>query len=207
MRQEKVSYPSKEGFHAKNTSRVSYASGGSGHNGPSIPETDDGNKYVLVAVDYFTRWTEAYGIRNQEAATVAKKLVDKVFCRFSPPEQLHSDQGRQFESDFIQELCKLLQVRKTRTTPYHPQCNGVVERFNRTLLDMLSTKVGDHSSDWDQSIRKLCMAYNSSVHFATGFTPFSSCLDGKSDCQWTPKYPRVCEVTTAHLARSTPASS
>ena len=137
-----------------------------------LPETDDGNKYVLVAVDYFTRWTEAYGIRNQEAATVAKKLVDEVFCRFSPPEQLHSDQGRQFESDLIQELCKLLQVRKTRTTPYHPQCNGVVERFNRTLLDMLSTTVGDHPSDWDQSIRKLCMAYNSSVHSATGFTPF-----------------------------------
>ena len=92
MRQVKVSYPSKEGFHANNTSRVSYASGGSGHNGPlgPLPETDDGNKYVLVAVDYFTRWTEAYGIRNQEAATVAKKLVDKVFCRFSPPEQLHS---------------------------------------------------------------------------------------------------------------------
>ena len=126
----------------------------------------------MVAVDYFTRWTEAYGIRNQEAATVAKKLVDEVFCRFSPPEQLHSDQGRQFESDLIQELCKLLQVRKTRTTPYHPQCNGVVERFNRTLLDMLSTTVGDHPSDWDQSIRKLCMAYNSSVHSATGFTPF-----------------------------------
>ena len=61
-----------------------------------LPETDDGNKYVLVVVDYFTRWTEAYGIRNQEAATVAKKLVDEVFCRFSPPEQLHSDQGRQF---------------------------------------------------------------------------------------------------------------
>eukprot|EP00731_Ephydatia_muelleri_P028380 Em0020g24a len=74
-----------------------------------LPETDDGNKYVIVAVDYFTRWTEAYGIRNQEAATVAKKLVDEVFCRFSPPEQLHSDQGRQFESDLIQELCKLLQ--------------------------------------------------------------------------------------------------
>ncbi|KAL5469186.1 hypothetical protein EMCRGX_G030404 [Ephydatia muelleri] len=137
-----------------------------------LPETDDGNKYVLVAVDYFTRWTEAYGIRNQEAATVAKKLVDEVFCHFSPPEQLHSDQGRQFESDLIQELCKLLQVRKTRTTPYHPQFNGVVERFNRTLLDMLSTTVGDHPSDWDQSIRKLCMAYNSSVHSATGFTPF-----------------------------------
>ncbi|KAL5491798.1 hypothetical protein EMCRGX_G017162 [Ephydatia muelleri] len=107
-----------------------------------------------------------------EATTVAKKLVDEMFCRFSPPEQLHSDQGRQFESDLVKEICELLQIRKTRTTPYHPQCNGMVERFNRTLLDMLSTAVGNHQADWQQHIRKLCLAYNSSVHSSTGFTPF-----------------------------------
>ena len=57
---------------------------------------------------------------------MAKKLVDKMFCRFSPPEQLHSDQGRQFESELLKEICTLLHIRKTRTTPYHPQCNGMV---------------------------------------------------------------------------------
>eukprot|EP00731_Ephydatia_muelleri_P034801 Em0078g1a len=112
-----------------------------------LPETEDG----------------LYAIRNQEATTVAKKLVDEMFCRFSPPEQLHSDQGRQFESDLVKEICELLQIRKTRTTPYHPQCNGMVERFNRTLLDMLSTAVGNHQADWQQHIRKLCLAYNSSA--------------------------------------------
>eukprot|EP00731_Ephydatia_muelleri_P011946 Em0006g840a len=91
-----------------------------------LPETEDGCKYVMVAVDCFTRWVEVYAIRNQEATTVAKKLVDEMFCRFSPPEQLHSDQGRQFESDLVKEICELLQIRKTRTTPYHPQCNGMV---------------------------------------------------------------------------------
>ena len=109
-----------------------------------LPETEDGCKYVMVAMDCFTRWVEVYAIRNQEATTVAKKLVDEMFCRFSPPEQLHSDQGRQFESDLVKEICELLQIRKTRTTPYHPQCNGMVERFNRTLLDMLSTAVGNN---------------------------------------------------------------
>ena len=64
-----------------------------------LPETETGSRYVLVAVDHFTKWAEAYGIPNQEAATVARKLVDEMFCRFSPPEQLHSDQGRQFESE------------------------------------------------------------------------------------------------------------
>lgn len=64
-----------------------------------LPETAEGNKYVLVAVDCFTRWVEAYPVPNHEVPTVARKLVDEFFCRFSPPEQLHSNQGRQFESE------------------------------------------------------------------------------------------------------------
>ena len=105
-----------------------------------LPETGKGSKYVLVAS--FTKWVEAYGIPNQEAVNVAVKLVDEMFCHFSPPEQVHSDQGRQFESILLKEVCNLLQIRKTHTTPYRPQGNGMVERFNRTLLDMLATAVG-----------------------------------------------------------------
>ena len=97
-----------------------------------LPETDQGSKYVLVAVDYFTRWVEAYGIPNQEAMTVARKLVDEMFCRFSPPEQLHSDQDRQFESALVKEICNILGVKKTHTTPYHPQGNGMVELINNS---------------------------------------------------------------------------
>ena len=137
-----------------------------------LPVTAQGNKYVLVACDCFTRWVEVYAIQNQEALTVAKMLVDEMFCRFSPPEQLHSDQGRQFEADLLKEVCTLLQIHKTRTTAYHPHCNGLVERFNSKLLDMLSTTVKDHKMDWDQCIRRVCLAYNSSVHASTGYSPF-----------------------------------
>ena len=137
-----------------------------------LPESETGNKYVLVASDYFTKWTEVYAILNQEATTVAQKLTDEMFCRFSPPEQLHSDQGRQFESQVVHEVCKLLKIRKTKTTPYHPQCDGQVERFNRTLLDMLATTTRENAFDWENQIRKVCMAYNTSVHSSTGFTPF-----------------------------------
>ncbi|KAL5479408.1 hypothetical protein EMCRGX_G022928 [Ephydatia muelleri] len=137
-----------------------------------LPVTAQGNKYVLVACDCFTRWVEVYAIQNQEALTVAKMLVDEMFCLFSPPEQLHSDQGRQFEADLLKEVCTLLQIQKTRTMAYHPHCNGLVERFNRTLLDMLSTTVKDHKMDWDQCIRRVCLAYNSSVHASTGYSPF-----------------------------------
>ena len=82
---------------------------------------------------------EAIPIPNQEASTVAEKLIVAVFLRFSPPEQLHSDQGRQSKSNLVREVCKLLHINETRTTPYHPQCDRLVEQFNRTLLNMLAT--------------------------------------------------------------------
>ena len=73
-----------------------------------------------VAADYFTRWVEAYPIHNQEATTVARKVVSEIFFQVSPPERLHSDQGRNFESAVILEVCKLLGIAKSRSTPYHP---------------------------------------------------------------------------------------
>ena len=137
-----------------------------------LPKTAAGNRYVLVAGDYFTKWIEAYPIQNQEASTVVQKLLDQLFCRFSLPERLHSDQGRQFEAEIIKQLCKLLQIEKTRTTPYHPQSDGFVERFNRTLLSMLSTRSNPHSTNWDEDLSKVCMAYNTSIQSTTGYTPF-----------------------------------
>ena len=137
-----------------------------------LPESRQGNVYLLVVADYFTRWMEAYPIPNQEAATVAKVLTNEYFLRFSPPEQLHSDQGRQFEAEVLEEICKLLGIRKTRTTAYHPQSDGLVERFNRTLLSMLSTMVGKHHDLWEEHVRSVCMAYNTSIQSTTGYSPF-----------------------------------
>eukprot|EP00731_Ephydatia_muelleri_P037157 Em0403g6a len=133
-------------------------------------------KHRLKERFYWPGCTEAVGewCRNCISCTTRKTVAPRegLLCKPLRLEQLHSDQGRQFESDLVKEICELLQIRKTRTTPYHPQCNGMVERFNRTLLDMLSTAVDNHQADWQQHIRKLCLAYNSSVHSSTGFTPF-----------------------------------
>ena len=137
-----------------------------------FPRSKNGNYYVLVVSDYFTRWVEAYAIPNQEATTVADKLVEEFFCRFGIPEQLHADQGRQFESNIIREVCRLLHIYKSRTTPYHPQSDGLVERLNRTLINMLACTVHEHSGEWDRYLHQLCMAYNTSVQSSTGFTPF-----------------------------------
>ena len=90
-----------------------------------------GNTHVLIVADYFTRWTEAYAIPNQEATILLLRNLLMTFFRFSPPEQFHSDEGRNFESEVIAGICKLLGVVKPRTTPYHPQSDGLVERYNR----------------------------------------------------------------------------
>ena len=141
-----------------------------------LPETEKGNKYILVIGDYFTKWKEAYPLPNMEAMTVARHLVSEFMCRFGVPEQLHSDQGRNFESGVIKGICELLQVRKTRTTPYHPQSDGMVERFNRTLLNLLSLSVSENERDWDVKLPVLLFAYRTSVHETTGVTPFSMML-------------------------------
>ena len=137
-----------------------------------LPESNNKNSYILVVGDYFTRWMAAFAIHDQEAATVAQKLVDEVFCRLGIPEQLHSDQGKQFESKLIQELCKILKISKTRTTAYHPQCDGLVERFNRTLQNMIATITTDHPFDWEEALPKVCIAYNTTIHSTTGYSPF-----------------------------------
>ena len=126
--------------------------------GPLL-QTRNGNKYILVAEDYFTRWLEAWPIPNQETKTVAEKLLNEMFFCFSLPDQILSDQGRQFESALIAELCSVLQIEKSRTAPYHPQEDGLVERSNRTLLSMLSTVVDGHLQTWESHLRAVCMAY------------------------------------------------
>ena len=95
---------------------------------------------------------------NMEAATVARIIVEEVICRFGVPRVIHSDQGRQYESILLAEVCNCLQIQKTRTTPYHPQSDGMVERFNKTLATMLSAYVDENHRDWDEHIPYVMMA-------------------------------------------------
>ncbi|CAB4038620.1 Retrovirus-related Pol poly from transposon [Paramuricea clavata] len=86
------------------------------------------NRYLLVVTDYFTKWLKAYALPNQEAKTVATVIVNEVVCRFGVPLELHSDQGTNFESVVFQEMFSLLSIKKTQTTPLHPESDGMVER-------------------------------------------------------------------------------
>ena len=126
----------------------------------------------MVVTGYFTRRAEVYAIPDQEATTVAKKLMDEFFFCFSFPEQLHMDHECNFESVVIAEVCRLLGIAKTRTMPYHPQSDGLVEGLNRTLLSMLATAVLERPFNWEDHSCHLCMAYNSSIQVTTQYTSF-----------------------------------
>ena len=136
-----------------------------------LPLSSSGNKYILVVEDYFTKWTEAFALPDQEAITIARVMVDDVFSRWGVPMYLHSDQGKNFESVLFKEVCKVLGIEKTRTTPYHPQSDGLVERQNRTIEFMLSHYVNSRQNDWDIHLQQVILSYRSSVHESTGFTP------------------------------------
>lgn len=114
-----------------------------------LPLTPRGNRYILVVTDYFSKWVEVFPITDQSAVTTATVLLNKVFSKFGCPINLHSDQGRNDESSIIAELCELLQIRKTRSSPKHPQGNGQVERFNRTLISMIKAYLKGQQTDWD----------------------------------------------------------
>ena len=117
-----------------------------------LPVSKNGNQYLLVTMDYFSKWPEVYPLPNQEARTVAIVLVREFFCRFGIPMELHSDQGRNFESLLMKEVCAILGIHKTRTTPYYPRSDGMVERFNRTLAAQLSLFVNENHTDWDDPL-------------------------------------------------------
>ena len=134
--------------------------------------TPDGYRYILIIADYFSKWTEAFPIKDKCADTVADVLVDKIILRFGMPLVIHSDQGREFENGLMNSLCTLLGCAETRTAPYHPESDGMVERFNRMCLMMLSMFVNDRRDNWNELLPFVMHAYHTSVHESTGYSPF-----------------------------------
>ena len=137
-----------------------------------LPATHDGNIYVLVATDHFTKWVEAFPTQAADAETVARVLVNEIFSRHGAPARMLSDRGQAFLSELVKAVCKQFGTANVYTTAYHPQTDGTTERFNATLMDTVAIFTSKHQKDWDTHLPKLLLAYRNSVHASTNETPF-----------------------------------
>ena len=137
-----------------------------------LQETNKGNQWILVLTDHFTRWQDAIPLPDATAPTVAEALETRVFSVFGIPEEIHTDHGSQFEGNLMNELCKVWGVVRTRSTPYHPQGNSVVERGNRTLGDSLRALLlsGDAGDQWDDLLPQITRVFRATPHSITGET-------------------------------------
>ncbi|GFY22868.1 retrovirus-related Pol polyprotein from transposon 412 [Trichonephila clavipes] len=136
-----------------------------------LPRSSDGYNNILVVMDCFNKWPKAYPIPDQEASTVAEVQVQHWISRFGVHLQLHSDQGKNFNSAVYKRLCEILAIDKTRTTALHPLSDGMVERFIRTILNSLSLLVSSNQQDWDKNLPFFLLAYRSAIHETTGYSP------------------------------------
>ena len=136
-----------------------------------LPLTRGGNRYVVVFADYLTKWVEAFAVPDQTADTIARLLVEKVVCVHGVPEQLLSDRGANFLSDLVASVCRLLGITKINTSGYHPQTDGLVEKFNSTLTSMIA-KSATKGDDWDERLPYLLFAYRVCAQESTKESPF-----------------------------------
>ena len=136
-----------------------------------LPRSRSGNRYVLVVCDYGTRYPEAVPMRTVDAEAVAEELM-VIFSRVGIPREILTDQGTNFQSQLLRELYRLLHIDALRTSPYHPQTDGLVERFNQTLKSMLRKTASQEGKDWHRLIPFLLFAYREVPQESTGYSPF-----------------------------------
>ena len=137
----------------------------------ALPRTDDGYAYVVMAVDYFSKWPEARAIKDKTAVSVAKFLFEEIICRHGCTEIQINDQGREFVNSVSEELFRLTGTNQHITSAYHPQANGLVERQNRTLKDCLVKCLMD-KSNWPSCLPSALFSYRTARHSSTKETPF-----------------------------------
>lgn len=139
--------------------------------GPISPPSDSGNRFILTVVDFATRYPEAVALKNKETVTVAEALVH-IYSRVGVPKEVLTDQGSEFVSELMKEVERLLSIKHITTIPYHPQCNGLTEKFNAVLKQMLKKLCHEKPKSWDRYLDALLFAYREVPQESMKFSPF-----------------------------------
>ena len=134
-----------------------------------LPESKNGNRYIVVAMDYFTKWPEARALREATAKEVAKFIYEDIICRHGCPKRILSDRGTHFNNQVVKQLMEKFDIKHGFSTPYHPKTNGLVERFNKTLCESLAKL---KEENWDEHIAPILFAYRTKIHGSTKIKPF-----------------------------------
>ncbi|MCO5592848.1 hypothetical protein L7F22_046852 [Adiantum nelumboides] len=137
-----------------------------------LPCTFSSKQYILTATDYMTRWAEVAGVTRITAVVVSKFVLDYICSRFGTPLEILSDRGPGFEADLLDALLENLSIKHVHSTPYYPQCNGLVEKTNGVLCKIITKHVRDRPQDWDKHLTVALWAYRTSFKVYTQFTPY-----------------------------------
>lgn len=143
-----------------------------------LPLTRGGHRYILGVIDYFTKFPMLIPLRNIDSKTVARELVSKWICLFGAPHSIHSDRGTAFEAELFQELCSIFRIQKTKTAPYYPKSDGLVERLFKTIKDMLYSCMKSFQKEWVDVIPFVELGLRSTVQSTIKLSPFET-LFGK----------------------------
>ncbi len=147
-----------------------------------LPETYNGNKYILMAIDHYLKWCEVKVVINHDAKIDARFLEDEIICRFGVPKYIFIDNGSKWVAEFDQ-LCKNYRIVHQQTTPQWPKCNGMVKRINKTLKHWLLVlfATSEHTKDWDKHLPRILFGYQCGIHASTKFSPHMLLT------RWTPR--------------------
>jgi hypothetical protein len=181
----------------------------------AMPESWAGNKYLMVVEDYLSNYVVVAPIKDKRAETIADVFLNQVILTYGPPGVIHSDRGSEFRNKVMAELCDIINAKKSFTTPYHPQADGKVERFNRTIQRLLACYVAKGQRNWDIILPFVLYAYNTTTGRKHGRSPFNilyghdpkspflrKLLDGESQLQRRPtqEWLRHVETHKAYIA-------
>lgn len=137
-----------------------------------LPVSKSGNRFIVVCVEYLSKFVIVKALTTINATATANFLIENVFSYLGLPRKVLTDQGSQFKSQLVRELLKKLKIQQLHSAPYHPECNGLVERLNGTLTRALKKYVSDNPNSWDEFITLVAFSYNNAVHSNIGYCPF-----------------------------------